>query len=135
MAGKPKVTTIDEYIAAVSDDQRVALERLRKTIKAAVPKAEECINYGVAAFRLNGIVLVGIGVSAKHCTFYPMSGRTVHDHQAELKKYKTTNGSIHFSPNKPLPASLVRKLIKARLAETEGQQGASYGSQKARRKN
>ena len=52
MAAKPKATTIDEYIAAVSDDQRVALERLRKTIKAAVPKAEECINYGVAAFRL-----------------------------------------------------------------------------------
>ena len=115
-----KLKTIDEYLTAVSDDQRAALEKLRKTIRAAVPRAEECINYGVAAFRLEGKVLVGFGASAKHCAFYPMSGSTVAAHQDELKNYKTTKGSIHFQPDKPLPATLVRKLIKARIAENGG---------------
>jgi uncharacterized protein YdhG (YjbR/CyaY superfamily) len=115
-----KTKTIDEYLAGVTDDQRAALEKLRKTIRAAVPKAEECINYGVAAFRLNGKVLVGFGASAKHCTFYPMSGSTVAAHQDELKNYETTKGSIHFQPDKPLPAALVRKLIKARIMENGG---------------
>lgn len=115
MARKPK--TIDEYLAALSDEQRAALEKLRKTIRAAAPQAEECINYGVAAFRLNGKCLVGFGAAKKHCSFYPMSGFTVAAHQDELKNYETTKGSIHFQPDKPLPATLVRKLIKARIAE------------------
>ncbi len=115
-----KLKTIDEYLTAVSDDQRAALEKLRKTIRAAVPRAEECINYGVAAFRLDGKVLVGFGASAKHCSFYPMNGSTVAAFQDELKNYETTKGSIHFQPAKPLPATLVRKLIKARIAEFGG---------------
>ncbi len=115
MAAKPK--TVDEYLASVRDDQRAALEKLRKTIRAAAPQAEECISYGVAAFRLNGQTLVGFGASAKHCSFYPMSGSTVAAHQAELNDYQTTKGSIHFQPDKPLPAALVRKLIKARCRD------------------
>ena len=118
MAGNPK--TIDEYLAAVSDDQRAVLEKLRKTIKAAVPKAEECINYGLAAFRLNGECIAGFGASAKHCSYYPMSGSTVATLKDDLKNYTTTKGSIHFQPDKPLPATLVRKLIKARIAEISG---------------
>ena len=114
---KPKAKTIDEYLAGVSDDQRVVLEKLRKIIRAAVPKAEECINYGVAAFRLNGECFAGLGATAKHCSYYPMSGKTASTLQNELKGYKTTKGSIQFQPDKPLPAVLVRKLIKARLAE------------------
>ena len=115
MAGNPK--TIDEYLENVSKDQRPALEKLRKTIRAAVPKAEECINYGLAAFRLNGECIAGFGASAKHCSYYPMSGSTVATLKDDLKNYATTKGSIHFQPDKPLPATLVRKLIKARLAE------------------
>jgi uncharacterized protein YdhG (YjbR/CyaY superfamily) len=114
---KPIARNIDEYLAAISGEQRAALEKLRKTIKAAVPKAEECISYGVAAFRLNGKVLVGFGAGANHCTFFPMSGRTVHDHQDELEDYETSKGAIRFQPDKPLPAGLVRKLIRARIAE------------------
>ena len=118
MADKPK--TIDEYLAAMSDDQRAALEKLRKTIKAAAPKAEECINYGIAAFRLNGKSLVGFGASKRHCSFYPMNGSTVAAFQDELKNYETSKGCIHFSAAKPLPAALVRKLVKARVAENGG---------------
>ena len=118
MAAKPK--TIDEYLAALSDDQRAALEKLRKTIRAAAPKAEECINYGHAAFRLNGKNLVGFGATAKHCAFYLMSGSTVDAHQDELQDYDTSKGTIRFPADKPLPAALVRKLVKARIAENDG---------------
>src|SRR5205823_15046892 len=117
MAGKPK--TIDQYLAALSDDKRTALEKLRKTIRAAAPNAEECISYQLPAFRLNGM-LVAFGATANHCAFYPMSTSTVEAHKNELKEYDTSKGTIRFQPEKPLPAALVRKLVKARIAENRG---------------
>jgi uncharacterized protein YdhG (YjbR/CyaY superfamily) len=115
MAGKPK--TIDEYLAPLPADQRAALQKLRKAIRAAAPKAEEYIGYGLAAFRLGGRPLVAIGASTSHCAFYPMSSSTVADHKKELAAYETSKGTIRFLPSRPLPASLVRKLVKARIAE------------------
>ena len=117
MAGKPK--TIDEYLAALSDDKRAALEKLRKTIRAAAPKAEECISYQLAAFRQNGM-LVAFGATEKHCAFYLMSSSTVAAHKDELKDYDTSKGTIRFQADKPLPVALVRKLVKARIAENGG---------------
>jgi uncharacterized protein YdhG (YjbR/CyaY superfamily) len=114
-----KPTTIDEYLSALDEDKRVALEGLRKAIRAAAPKAEECISYQLAAFRLNG-PLVAFGATANHCAFYLMSSSTVEDHQAELKGYDTSKGTIRFQVDKPLPAALVRKLVKARVAENGG---------------
>ena len=114
---KPK--TIDEYLAALSGDKRAALEKLRKTIRAAAPKAEECISYQLAAFRLNGKMLVALGATANHCAFYPMSSSTVEAHKEELKGYEISKGTIRFQADKPLPAALVRKLVKARIAENE----------------
>ena len=111
-----KVKTVDEYLARVSDDKRVALQMLRKTIKAAAPRAEECISYQLPAYRLNGM-LVAFGATANHCAFYPMSASTVAAHREELKDYDTSKGTIRFQPDNPLPASLVRKLVKARIAE------------------
>lgn len=116
-------TTIDEYLAARGSDQRAALERLRKTIKAVAPKAEECISYGLAAFRLDSKPLVAFGATAKHCAFYLMSGSIVEAHQNELHGYDTSKGTIRFQPDKPLPAGLVRKLVKARIAENRGMKG------------
>ena len=116
MAAKPK--TIDEYLAAVSDDKRAALEKLRQTIHAAAPKAEECISYGLAAFRHNGM-LVAFGATAKHCAFYLMSSTMVEAHQDELKGYDTSKGTIRFQPDTPIPSALVRKLVKARIAEND----------------
>jgi uncharacterized protein YdhG (YjbR/CyaY superfamily) len=116
-AGRPR--TIDEYLAALSDDKRAALERLRKTIRAAAPKAEECISYQIAAYRQNGM-LVGFGATAKHCAFYLMSSSTVEAHKDLLKDYDTSKGTIRFQADNPLPAALVRKLVKARIAENGG---------------
>jgi uncharacterized protein YdhG (YjbR/CyaY superfamily) len=118
MAGKPK--TIDEYLAALSDDKRVALGKLRKTILAAAPQAQECISYGLAAFRLNGKPLVAFGATANHCAFYLMSGSTVEAHKDVLKDYDTSKGTIRFQANNPLPTALVRKLVKARIAQNSG---------------
>jgi uncharacterized protein YdhG (YjbR/CyaY superfamily) len=116
MVRKPK--TIDEYLAALSDDKRAALEKLRRTIRAAAPKAKECISYQIPAFRHNGM-LVGFGATAKHCAFYPMSSTTVEAHKNELKDYDTSKAAIRFQADKPLPAALVRKLVKARIVENE----------------
>ena len=118
MAGKPK--TIDEYLAGLNPDQRAVLQKLRKTIRAAAPKAEECISYQLAAFRLGGKMLVAFGATPKHCAFYPMSSTTVAAHQDDLKGYATSKGTIHFQPDKPLPATLVRKLVKSRIIENGG---------------
>jgi uncharacterized protein YdhG (YjbR/CyaY superfamily) len=121
MAAKPK--TFDDYLAALDGDQRAALEKLRQIIKAAAPQAEECISYGLAAFKLNGKPLVALGAAANHCAFYLMSGSTVEAHEDELNKYDTSKGTIRFPANKPLPASLVQKLVKARMAENSGRSG------------
>src|SRR5215472_13244235 len=116
---KRKIENIDEYLASVNDDKRAALERIRRTIKAAAPKAEECISYGLAAFRLDGRPLVAFGAASNHCAFYPMSSSTVTAHRKELEGYDTSKGTIRFTVEKPLPASLVRKLVRARIAENE----------------
>jgi uncharacterized protein YdhG (YjbR/CyaY superfamily) len=124
MPAKPKPKTIDEYLANLSADKRAALEKLRKTIKAAAPKAEECISYQVPAFRQNGM-LVAFGATANHCAFFLMSGSTLAAHKEELKGYDTSKGTIRFQADKPLPVALVRKLVKARLEENESRRRGS----------
>jgi uncharacterized protein YdhG (YjbR/CyaY superfamily) len=74
---KAKPKSIDEYLATLSDDKRAALEKLRRTIQAAAPKAVECISYGLAAFRLEGRALVAFGAAAMQCALYPMSAPTM----------------------------------------------------------
>ena len=118
-AQKSRAATIDEYLAGVKPDQRAALEQLRRTIRAAAPKAEEGISYGLAAFRWKGRPLVAFGAGKNHCAFYPMSGAIVATFQEQLKVYATSKGTIRFSTDKPLPAALVKRLVKARLAELE----------------
>lgn len=116
MPAKPKAKSIDEYLDALSEDQRTALQRLREIIQSAAPKAEECISYQMPAFRQNG-ALVAFGATPNHCAFYPMSSSIVEAFQDELKEYKISKGTIRFQPDKPLPAALVRKIVKARIAE------------------
>ena len=111
---KPK--TIDEYLAGVNADQRDALQKLRQTIHAIAPKAEECISYGLPAFRLSGRFLVAFGAWANHCAFYPGSD-AIKAFQHQLKNFETSKGTIRFSPDKPLPVAVVKKLVRARRAK------------------
>jgi len=135
MKAKPKKTaepgTIDEYLAGLSDDKRAALQRLRGIIRAAAPGVEECISYRLPAFRLDGRMLVWFGASAKHCSFYP--GAVVEEHREELKGYHTSKGTVRFSPDHPLPAALVRKLVLARKARNAAQQKSAAEKAKRRR--
>jgi uncharacterized protein YdhG (YjbR/CyaY superfamily) len=114
---KQKPTTIDEYLASVSPDQRVLLQKLRETIRAVAPNVEECISYGIPASRLNGRSLVFFGAWANHCSFYPGSSRTLKDFRDDLKRFQVSKGTVRFSPDNPLPTALVKKLVKARIAE------------------
>ena len=115
MPPMPRVAagTIDEYLAQLPPDKRAALQWLRRHIKAAAPGAEECISYGIPAFRLDGKLLVHFGAAARHCAFYP--GAVVEQYARELAAYDTSKGTIRFPPDDPLPAALVRKLVKAQI--------------------
>ena len=115
MSTKPE--TINEYLAPLSKEQRAALQKLRRDIKSVAPKAEECISYGIPAFRLNGRSLVFFGAWTNHCSFYPGSAATLKKFRTNLKNFRITKGTIHFSPDKPLPVAVVKKLVKARIAE------------------
>jgi uncharacterized protein YdhG (YjbR/CyaY superfamily) len=117
-ASKPK--TIDQYLAAVDPDKRAALQKLRRTIRAAVPRAEECISYGIPAFRLDGKLLLWFAAAKNHCSLYP--GTVIEELAEELEGYETSRGTIRFQPDHPLPATLVRKLLKARLRRTSVRQ-------------
>jgi uncharacterized protein YdhG (YjbR/CyaY superfamily) len=109
-----KARTVDEYLSALSADKRVALEQLRRDIHSAAPGAEECISYSMPAVRWKGKVLVWFGASTSHCAFYP--GAVVQTFARELTDYKIAKGTIRFAPDERLPAPLVKKLVKARMA-------------------
>jgi uncharacterized protein YdhG (YjbR/CyaY superfamily) len=116
-SAKKKPKTIDEYLAIVKPDHRKTLQKLRQTIQTAAPKAEECISYGIPAFRLNRRLLVFFGAWANHCAFYPGSAATLKKFRNELRNFQTSKGTLRFSPDKPMPVALVKKLLKVRIAE------------------
>jgi uncharacterized protein YdhG (YjbR/CyaY superfamily) len=116
MKAAVKPASVDEYLATLSADKRGALEKLRRAIRFAAPGAVECISYAMPAFRLNG-KLIGCYFAAKnHCSFFPGS-QPLAVCKKELAKYDTSKGTLRFSPGKPLPVALVKKLVKARIAQ------------------
>ena len=117
-AGSVPATEVDNYLAAVSPEARATLEKLRQTIKAAAPKADEVISYQIPTFKLNGRMLVSYAAFKNHCSFFPGSA-PIKAHLDELKSYKTSKGTIQFATDKPLPAALVKKLVKTRIKENE----------------
>jgi uncharacterized protein YdhG (YjbR/CyaY superfamily) len=108
---------IDAYLATVPRDRRAALQRLRRTLRTIVPEAEECLSYGIPAFRLDGKVVAGFAATKRGCSYFPFSGSTLGSLARELVGYSGTKSSLHFSPVTGLPESLVRKLVRARRAE------------------
>ena len=108
---------VDEYLAGVPKEVRATLEKLRKTIRAAAPMASEVISYQMPMYKHHGMV-IGFAAFKDHCSIFPGSA-VVDAHKVELKRYETSKGTIRFPVSKPLPAALVRKLVKARIAENE----------------
>jgi uncharacterized protein YdhG (YjbR/CyaY superfamily) len=117
---KSKPKTIDEYLALVNPEQRAVLQKIRETIHAAAPGAVEYIGYGLAGFKLKGRPLVYFGAWENHCAFYAASPAVQKKFQKELKGFEASKGTIRFTPEKPLPTTLVKKLVKARIAENGG---------------
>src|SRR5262245_52538362 len=111
-----KPATVDAYLEKLTPEKRAALTRIRKAVKAAAPRAEECISYQLPAFRLDGRLLVWYAAMKDHCSFFP-GAYPIRALKQELKKYTTSKGTIRFQPEKPLSATLVRKLVKARIDE------------------
>lgn len=111
--------TVASYLRKVSPEKRAALQTLRRAIKAVVPRAEECISYQIPAFRLDGRMLVWYAAMKEHCSFFP-GAYAIASLKPHLKKYKTSKGTIRFSPDTPLSAALVRKLVRARISERAG---------------
>jgi uncharacterized protein YdhG (YjbR/CyaY superfamily) len=114
---KPK--DIDEYLATMPEEARVALQELRKVIQAAAPDAKEAFVFGVPGFKLGGRPLAAYAGFKHHCGFYPMSPAVLTAHAEDLKHYGTSEGTIRFQPENPLPSALVVKMVKARAAELQ----------------
>ena len=118
-------TTIDAYLTPLPADQRAALQRLRARIKAAAPGAVECIGYGLAGFKLDGQPLLYFGAATRHCALYGAlnAGRFAE----ELKGFKQSKGTIRFTPDRPIPAAVVKALVRARIEANRERWGARAG--------
>ncbi len=110
---------VDAILDKLPKDKRVTLQKLRVTIRAAAPQAEEALSYGIPAFRYKDKPLVSYNSAKEHCAFYVMSPAVMQANKADLKEYDTDKGTIRFPVGTTLPASLVKKLVKARMAETD----------------
>ena len=112
---------VDAYLARLSEGPRAALEKVRAAVRAAAPDATEKIAYGMPTFRHGKRPLVGVAAFKDHCSFFPMSLEAMATHAKDLEPYDTTGtkGTIRFSPGKPLPASLIKKIVKTRIREIE----------------
>ena len=108
---------IEAYLAAVAEPAQSALRKLRGQIAAAAPNADELINYGVPMFRVGGRNLVSLGVAKTHCSFYVQSPKLMEELAGDLAAFKTSKGAISFTPDRPIPVALVKKIVKARIAE------------------
>ena len=108
---------VDEYLAALDEPKRATLTSLRDTIMAIVPEAEQCISYGMPAFKLRGKTIGGFAAFKNHLSYLPHSGSVIPQLAEETAAYTSTKGSLHFPVDEPLPGALVRKLLEVRMAE------------------
>jgi uncharacterized protein YdhG (YjbR/CyaY superfamily) len=118
-AGMAAPTSVEDYLAALPEEARAALGELRKTIKAAAPEATEMISYQMPAFKDHGQFLVSYAAFKDHCSLFPASKAVMEALGEELKPYFTGKGTIRFHADKPLPAALVKKLVRVRVEETQ----------------
>ena len=127
-----KPATIDDYLKPLPPDQRKALETLRAQIKAAAPGAEEYIGYGLAGFKLDGHPLLYFGAATHHCALYGALNTPAFAER--LAGFKVSKGTIQFTPDRPIPAALVKAIVKARIAANREKWGAKSATKAAPRR-
>ena len=111
---------IDQYLGALEEPKRATLAQLRDTIAEIVPDAEQCISYGMPAFKLQGKTIAGFAAFKSHLSYLPHSGSVIGQLATETEGYTKTKGSLHFPVDEPLPKELVKKLLDTRIAEAFG---------------
>lgn len=121
-ARKTPAQGVDAYLAALPEDERAALQKLRRQIRAAAPDATETLSYGIPTFAHHGN-LVHMAAFKAHCSFFPGSGGVTMALAEDLRGFKTAKGTIQFTPKKPIPAALVERIVKMRVAENEARAG------------
>jgi uncharacterized protein YdhG (YjbR/CyaY superfamily) len=117
----PKATpkTIDAYLASIPEPAHSTLQKVRAAIRSALPpSATETISYKIPAFR-HGQIVIWFAAFANHCSIFP-TARLIEMFKKDLAPYTLSKGTIQFPTNKPLPAALIKKMVKARLAQIEG---------------
>lgn len=112
-----KINSVDGYLKSLPAEQKTALERVRDVIRSAAPEAEEGISYGIPAYKYYGL-LVGFAAYKSHCTFFVMNNTYIDAHD-ELDRYDHSKSGIHFSPEKPLPVALIKRIIRDRMKENK----------------
>ncbi len=123
-----KAATFSEYLRGVPPNQRAVLEKMRKTIHVAAPGSVEVISYGMPAFKYRGRMLVYFAAFKNHCSFFPASSSLLAAHRSELKDFEASGkGTLRFTAEKPLPAALLKKLVKWRIKENEAKRPAKSG--------
>jgi uncharacterized protein YdhG (YjbR/CyaY superfamily) len=108
---------IDSYLATVDEPRRTTLEELRRSILAVIPDAEQCISYGMPAFKVRGKTVAGFAAFKNHLSYLPHSGSVLEKLGGDLASYQRTKGSLHFAIDEPLPPGLVNKLVNTRMQE------------------
>jgi uncharacterized protein YdhG (YjbR/CyaY superfamily) len=108
---------VDDYLAGVDEPKRSTLEALRRTILERLPDAEECISYGMPAYKVRGKTIAGFAAFKNHLSYLPHSGSVIGRLGHVLDAYTSTTGSLHFPVDRPLPADIVEQLVRTRLAE------------------
>ena len=112
-------TEIDAYLATIEEPKRSTLQAVRQSILEVIPEAEQCISYGMPAFRVDGKVLAGFAAFKNHCAYLPHSGSVISE-IPELNEYTSTQGSLHFPVDKPLSKKLIKLLIEVRRQQAFG---------------
>lgn len=133
MEKKAPAKNVDEYLKSFTGQQKDTLEKIRSIIKAAAPKAEEGISYGIPAYKQNGMVAYFAGFK-NHCSYFPGSYAVMKQFEKELKPYNVSKGTIQFPIDKPLSSSLLKKMVLAKINENETKQKAKAVKKSAAKK-
>jgi uncharacterized protein YdhG (YjbR/CyaY superfamily) len=118
--GRPAAKTVEEYLAAVPEPGRSTLKKVRAVIRSVVPaETTEVISYGIPTFKYKR-GLVAIAAFSNHCSFFPLGASALDAFKQELEEFRVSKGTLHFPLDKPLPAALLKKIVKTRIAQNEG---------------
>lgn len=118
---------IDSKLAGLPEKQRMALQTLRETIAAAAPEAVDTISYAMPAFRYHGRALVSYDAFKAHCSLFPMGSEIIERHAAEFAPFSASKGTLHFSPEHPIPTELVQLIVRERMAAIDARRAVKRG--------